>query len=409
VQAGDDLSGPAVPVDRRKERGRFISRVFGELGVDLALAGCRERELDPAVVPARSKVVRRAGLAIGLFGLDLDQAPDAAGSLRAAAAGLRKQGARLVITALHGGQPRARELLKPGGLGIDVAVVSHTAIPSSSPERAGDTWMVETGAQAKQIGVLDLHVLKGEASLAFEDIGLRGQLAAAIADQQQELEDITARAAGGAPALARFFADRRKQIETRLALDQRQLAALPPPDPTRSWVENRQIPLGTEIPDDPVIAQEVSAYKGLHESRPAAGGAMLAGYAGLDACATCHASAAAFWRRTKHAQAWQTLVRKERQNDVGCVTCHVTGNAALPGVQCEACHGPAAAHSKQPGVHGLLVRDPPEARCRTCHNAEQTKEWEFASFRAAIVGPGHGGAGSARAAGGGLQPSSSRR
>src|SRR5204863_5968140 len=121
---------------------------------------------------------------------DLDQAPDAAGTLRADAAALRKKGARLVIALLHGGQSRARELLKPGGLGIDVAVVSHSAIPTTSPERVGDSWMVEAGAQGKQVGVLDLHVLREEDPLAFEDVGLRGQLAAAIADEEQELEDV---------------------------------------------------------------------------------------------------------------------------------------------------------------------------------------------------------------------------
>lgn len=81
----------------------------------------------------------------------------------------------------------------------------------------------------------------------------------------------------------------------------------------------------------------------------------------------------------------------------GCFTCHTTGglrfdreNAiqpAEPGVHCEACHGPAAAHARKPArnnvIHpGRLPAAKQVALCGACHrppNAQNAKiDWNYA-------------------------------
>ena len=54
-------------------------------------------------------------------------------------------------------------------------------------------------------------------------------------------------------------------------------------------------------------------------------------YVGDAKCASCHKTAAAFWKKTVHAQAWKTLVDGGKQNDYKCVGCHVTGYGEVGG------------------------------------------------------------------------------
>ncbi len=85
-----------------------------------------------------------------------------------------------------------------------------------------------------------------------------------------------------------------------------------------------------------------------------------ASYVGSDKCQKCHQHAFAVWQKSKHAQAFQTLVNAKRpslrQFDGECVVCHVTGfeyntgyrndtaTLNLKDVGCESCHGPGSEH-----------------------------------------------------------------
>ena len=105
-------------------------------------------------------------------------------------------------------------------------------------------------------------------------------------------------------------------------------------------------------------------------------------FAGHPVCAQCHPAETAQWAQTAHASAYATLVDEERELDADCYQCHVTGafhpdgpktpshGAVLASVQCEACHGPAADHAKEPLQH-KPVKTPPLATCTECHDAKQ--------------------------------------
>ena len=84
------------------------------------------------------------------------------------------------------------------------------------------------------------------------------------------------------------------------------------------------------------------------------------GYVSATACQRCHQQEYLQWSATRHAFAYETLLKKERYFDSGCVSCHTTGlgystgfqigdqDSTLKGVQCETCHGPGKQHVGNP-------------------------------------------------------------
>lgn len=129
-------------------------------------------------------------------------------------------------------------------------------------------------------------------------------------------------------------------------------------------------------------------------------------YVGAEACKDCHKKAYLTWTQSKHAKAYENLVkygepiaRRERkgeppqligrQFDPDCVRCHATGfeyktgfvsETATPhllGNQCENCHGPASLHvadPKNPDFYRplrLAIGKQVELQiCRKCHDGD---------------------------------------
>jgi hypothetical protein len=99
-------------------------------------------------------------------------------------------------------------------------------------------------------------------------------------------------------------------------------------------------------------------------------------YAGAEKCAPCHQAIYHAWQGTKHAKALAKLDAAQRKTE--CIGCHVTGSPEMiaadgdkphfPNVQCESCHGPGAAHAKDPAVRTGLTATPGEGSCTVCHN-----------------------------------------
>ena len=121
-----------------------------------------------------------------------------------------------------------------------------------------------------------------------------------------------------------------------------------------------------------LIISLIAAPAFAQESQPA-----HPGYAGADACKNCHGAIFDAWQGTKHAHAIDKLSPSEREGDA-CIRCHVTGSPqqiaaegakpSLPNVQCESCHGAAAAHAADPSTKTGLAKKPGESSCTSCHN-----------------------------------------
>lgn len=103
------------------------------------------------------------------------------------------------------------------------------------------------------------------------------------------------------------------------------------------------------------------------------------GYASAAACQRCHEQEYLRWAATRHAFAYETLLKKERYFDAGCVSCHTTGfgystgfqiggsDSTLKGVQCETCHGPGKQHVGNPKKSNIRS-GADTSLCLECHD-----------------------------------------
>ncbi|MEZ4254460.1 MAG: multiheme c-type cytochrome [Polyangiales bacterium] len=201
--------------------------------------------------------------------------------------------------------------------------------------------------------------------------------------------------------------------QTRLGELQRERAALRLPATVSQRAFNaRWIRLDRTAAQDAAVTAQMKAYDhrvnehnrvayASRVPRPAPPG--MPHFVGSKACATCHKAAFDWWRETKHGHAYKTLVDVEKQYNLSCVGCHVTGyelpggstvthnlDGALVDVGCENCHGAGSAHIAEPSAADKVLRDTPEATCRSCHNSEHSDLFAFTAYRAMLMAPGHG-------------------
>lgn len=147
--------------------------------------------------------------------------------------------------------------------------------------------------------------------------------------------------------------------------------------------------------------QQINLQDALPPPPPAPG---QASYVGAAQCIACHQDAGAFWKSTPHATAYATLQERDKAYDLACVGCHVTGYHApggsavgytdgLQNVQCESCHGPGSLHAHAPVLAGRpqhIERDADATRCLSCHTSAHSTRFDYPTYRARILGAGHG-------------------
>ncbi len=107
------------------------------------------------------------------------------------------------------------------------------------------------------------------------------------------------------------------------------------------------------------------------------------GYVSATACQRCHEQEYLQWSATRHAFAFETLLKKERYFDPNCVPCHTTGfryptgfqigdnTSAFKGVQCETCHGPGKQHVGNPKKDNIR-RASETSLCLECHDTKHS-------------------------------------
>ena len=201
--------------------------------------------------------------------------------------------------------------------------------------------------------------------------------------------------------------------DARLTALRSELAALrTPPRPQGNAFSAQFIELAPETPGDPDIRALIDAHnKRVNEHnrvalaslmpKPVAPG--MPGYAGSARCGDCHAQAEAWWQGHAHGTAYATLEKRDAQFNLSCVGCHVTGynrpggatvvhNEGLINVGCESCHGPGSLHAHDPDVDASknVQREVPEITCKQCHTPEHSDRFEYATYRAKLIVPGHG-------------------
>jgi hypothetical protein len=115
-------------------------------------------------------------------------------------------------------------------------------------------------------------------------------------------------------------------------------------------------------------------------------------YLGVENCRGCHVSQYEQWRKTAHARSYETLVVQRKTEEKECVSCHVTGfgeptgfTAELEGpdlgnVGCETCHGMGTEHARGEGAVQIT-----ETMCLSCHDAQNSPDFEYAEYLKAVV------------------------
>ncbi|HEY4242623.1 MAG TPA: multiheme c-type cytochrome [Kofleriaceae bacterium] len=380
---------------------------------------------DPALKLEGAKLVDIGGAKVGVFGVLAKGAvsgvvlsdPIAAG--KAAVLDLRGKGAQVVIGMIQAPTKRdAADLARAiggmdfviGGLGASAPEPDRIEIEA---EKLADGWLVIPADRGQVISRLDLVLRDGK---GFADAVGAGEAAAKLPALDKEIaaldQDLAAFAKDPTADKA-FVAQKQREHDQRVA-ERDQLRSSPLRAPASgSYFTLDQVVIRKTLACNLEVQKDVSAYNaaageanvkaaaGIPVEAPAKG---APSYVGNDACTDCHSDAADFWKKTVHAQAWQTLVDRGQQYDLECIGCHVTGwekpggsnlghNEKLRDIQCETCHGPGSVHVAKGGEEkpAAVHRAPPADLCATqCHTHEHSDTFQYEAYLRDVTGPGHG-------------------
>jgi hypothetical protein len=370
----------------------------------------------PAVVPSVLKTL--GDLRVGIFGVADPAlaarvgttAEDPIAAAKREVARLRAAGAELVIALVPLDRPAARRLARAAAPDI-VVLGRQVGSGQARAEQVGSTFLVAAAEELARVGRIDF-VIRGPGALT--DAGgpdaaalRRVEIDAAASRLDEELKQWSSgSSAGSDPG---FVAAKRRE---RAALDEEKKDLERPwsPPATGNYFTNRLIPLRRSLPRDEKTAVEmrrldaqVAAINLRNAPPPAPREPGRAYFVGDAKCGACHKEALAFWKKTVHADAWQTLVEVGKQNDYKCTSCHVTGYGQVGGsslghtdhlrdVQCEVCHGPGSIHVAEKGLEepSSVHKETPASTCKGCHTEQHSDTFQYEAYLRDILGPGHG-------------------
>jgi hypothetical protein len=147
-------------------------------------------------------------------------------------------------------------------------------------------------------------------------------------------------------------------------------------------------------------AQESTEEAAKEETKKEAKGAAHQ-FVGAEKCAkVCHKEQFTSWLETKHAKTFDVLSDEEKAKPECADACHITGKladgTALPGAQCEACHGPGADYKSPKIMSKSKWKGDPEAykkmavdaglvyptaeTCAQCHKEEGNPNFKPLDF-----------------------------
>jgi hypothetical protein len=277
------------------------------------------------------------------------------------------------------------------------------------PRRAGNAWVLHASRQGQGLTVVDVILKTPDAPFVDRSEWSRSAQAKQL---DQQIEDLATKIASwekSGEVQAADLSSQRERLEAlrkaRTSLDGPEVGA------RENTLLATWIPLSKNAPRDPQIEKLMREHdKIVNEANrlafanlePRALGPDDIAYVGSPVCGACHSEAYAWWRGHGHGNAYLTLQEGNKEFNLDCVGCHVTGyqepggstvthnlNGALVNVGCESCHGPGAAHAKDPEKFGIL-RDTPESTCVQCHNPQHSDLFDYEGYKKTLVVPGHG-------------------
>jgi len=374
-----------------------------ELPVLAANLRCGEEKPFPGF-----KVLERSGHRLGLVGITAGNIEGCAvlnpvDSLRRA---VEEMGDVDVVVGLFPLKSNELGAFESEKLGIDILLHPGGSRASGVPTHASGYLPFSVNPRGKYLGQLDLQWMPGGQGW-FSSESFRDQ-ERVIARADKRIKTLEkrlslARDTAEEDRLMRILERNKQQREAAGAI----LAKLTSEQTSASHTATvKQLPLGATVPDHPETERLVQALLTSFVADEMGAGAELlvarvapheSTFAGSDVCATCHLQEAAQWETTRHAKAMLSLVAENHHADRSCVGCHSTGYGATGGpsspaeigglrdVQCEACHGPAKAHARDPSSQ-KPTRVPNERTCVYCHDGKRDEgRFDLESYWPKIV------------------------
>ncbi len=368
-----------------------------------------------------TEVYEIAGTQVGIAGISLwggplgvskTQSQAAFRALQKAAKTLKDKGAQLkiaLVAAQRGEALRLAELV-PDFQVVVVGKPADSGELNDEPIPAlviGQTLVVQGQNHIQGMSVVDLYVR--EQNYQFSD-GTGFSLKEKRRSLENQIEELAKRLGASKAKLAPELL---AQKEQELKLLRTQLSQLPADEakPKESYFDYALVEVRESAGSAPQVAERLSAYykrvndyneKAFADRLPAPLEEGQIGYVGEKMCVNCHQGASQFWKTTRHAHAYETLSKQHKQFNLDCVSCHVTGYDqpggstvthvdGLTSVQCEACHGPGAAHLKNPFDDEHFIKKPPLTTCEKCHHQPHVgADWKASEALSGVIGPGHG-------------------
>lgn len=406
-------------VDQAKRNAKTLAAILDRLEVDAVLSGSIDRAQPSAwlrelsqetgfpwlVMNGETELLRiSAGdLRLGVIGAREGTSKD----MLMAAVGAAQAETDLTIVLVDGSRRDANrvgavdgvDFVVQGGLDEDAPVPPH---------RLGKAWALHAGRQGQGLTVVDLYRHEKEAPFVDRSEWSRRAHAEQLA---RRIEDLSSRIGAWEKAGDVNPSDLDAQ-RARLAELKRERQSLDAPaaEAGANSFFARWIEFPKQAPRDEQVAKLMREHdKAVNEAnrvafanlKPPPVGPDDVAYVGSQACSACHQQAYAWWRNHAHGVAYLTLQQRNKEYNLDCVSCHVTGyeqpggstvthnlDGALVNVGCESCHGPGAAHAKNPEVP--VVRHTPESTCVTCHNEEHSDLFDYEAYLKTLVVPGHG-------------------
>ncbi|HVJ16651.1 MAG TPA: multiheme c-type cytochrome [Polyangiaceae bacterium] len=336
---------------------------------------------------------------------------DAKADLQRALAELDKNGAQIkvALVALPRGEALRLAEAVPGFHLMLVGKPADQGEGNDPPTPAvilGKTLVVETPNHLQAVAVVDFFV--DDKDLEFEDASgtaaeeRRTSLRLSLAELEARLKRLPDNSAD------------RGALQESMRTKKRELEELSRPTPPKdgSFFTYKLVEVRESLGTDSKAAQHLSSYyqrvnehnrEAFKDVPPKPAIAGQASFVGIEKCTTCHAEERAFWDKTGHAKAYETLANQHKQFNLDCVGCHVTGYEQPGGsnvthvekfadVQCEVCHGPGSRHVDSPNDKSLLQAVPQKNICASaCHHPPHVPQgWNAEENWLKIIGPGHG-------------------
>jgi Cytochrome c554 and c-prime len=293
---------------------------------------------------------------------------------------------------------------------ISLLITADTRRGNISPVFVNNSLLTQTDRQGKYQGLLEISF--GKTRTWGKDSQKK------LADLQNKLGSLNwqlrrllkkakdSSAAGKYAATITRLENEKEVLTTKITEMKQQVVEEQKAGTAKDQFTYRFLPLKKNMPNDPLTEERLkklnSDIRALNKKKKvtkATTGQTVAiqlpqALIGSSTCSSCHELQGDYWKTTRHATAYDTLLNKQKNFDLECLPCHMTIDVPggkfgslvvetllsypeeLQSVGCETCHGNGKKHLQNP-ERFKLVRTPGINICLTCHTDEHDDNFQY--------------------------------